>query len=321
MSHEHWNSCNVLQITHGIARKSSFQVGLTMMEKLNQVFLFQSHFVSTQVVREYGNIRRATAEMGNFLFLYHNRYDKAPPGLQGHELYLFSNESLSKMNYPMTGPSFFPGHVAYPLLQFFRDNPDFDYYWLIEYDVRFAGDWRFFFDSFKDTKQDFLTCRIRRHADEPGWWWWWLHHPRKSIPLSERLSCFNPICRLSNASLSFLHQSLSDGWCGHNEVLFPTLLHHNGFTIMDIGGKGRFTPPSMKDKFYTTQFNSDGAPDCGTMRYRPSFWRVGQEKNKLYHPVKPLFFVIREKITGQKCQRWFPRRLARRISETFWPRL
>lgn len=291
------------------------------MERGNQVFLFLSHSVSAQVVREYGNIQRAIAGMGNSFFLYHDRCNEAPLGLPWHELYLFSNESLSNLNYPRIGPSFVPGHVGFPLLQFFRDHPDFDYYWVIEYDVRFSGDWHFLFDCFKDRKQDFLTCHIRRHADEPGWSWWSLQHPRKSIPLSERLRSFNPIYRLSKASLSFLHQSLSDGWCGHTEVLWPTLLHHNGFTIMDIGGKGRFTPPGMKDNFYTeSESNSDGALDCGTMRYRPSFLRVGEEKNKLYHPVKPLSFVTRDKINSQKCRRWLPERLARRIRDTFLPR-
>jgi hypothetical protein len=311
------------QINSGIALDSAFQVSFTMKDRSNQAFLFLSHSASTQVVREYGNIRRATTGMGNSFFLYHGRCNEAPPGLSRHELYLFSNESLSKLNYPMIGPSLTPGHVGFPLLQFFRDNPDFDYYWLIEYDVRFSGDWRFFFDSFRATKQDFLTCHIRAHADEPDWPWWSLHHPRKSIPLSERLRSFNPIYRVSKASLSFLHQSLSDGWCGHNEVLWPTLLHHNGFTIMDIGGKGRFTPPGVKDNFYTeSESTTHGILECGTMRYRPSFWRVGQEKNKLYHPIKHLSRVMREKINSQsqKCRRCLPVRLARRIRDTFLPR-
>jgi hypothetical protein len=229
-------------------------------------------------------------------------------------LYLFSNESLSKLNYRMIGPSVVPGHVGFPALQFFRDNPDFDYYWVIEYDVRFSGNWHFFFEFFRDAKQDFLACHLRDHADEPDWPWWSLHHPRKSIPLSQRLRCFNPIYRASNASLSFLDESLGDGWCGHNEVIWPTLLHHNGFTIMDIGGKGRFTPSGMEESFYTeSESTNNGALDSGTMRYRPSFWRVGREKNKLYHPVKPLSFVIREKINSQKCRRWLPGRLAKRI--------
>jgi len=270
------------------ALNSSFRVSLTTMDKSKQVFLFLSHSASAHVVREYENIQRAIAGMGNSFFLYHARCNEAPPGLPWNELYLFSNESLSKLNYPMIGPALVPGHVGFPSLQFFRDHPGFDHYWVIEYDVRFSGDWHFLFNCFKERQQDFLTCHIRRHADEPDWPWWSLHHPRKSIPLSERLRSFNPIYRLSKASLSFLHQCLSDGWCGHNEVLWPTLLHHNGFTIMDIGGKGRFTPASMKDNFYTeSESNSDGLLDCGTMRYRPSFPRVGEEKNKLYHPVKP----------------------------------
>lgn len=289
------------------------------MERSKQAFLFLCHSASRQVIKEYRSIRRAIAGMGKSFFVYHNRSTEIPPSLLGDELYLFSNESLSKLNYPRIGPSFLPGHVGFVLMQFSRDNPGFDYYWRIEYDVRFSGDWHFFFEALHDREHDFLTCHIRYHADEPDWPWWSLHHPIKSIPFSERLRSFNPICRLSNASLSLLHQSLSDGWCGHEEVLWPTLLYHNSFTILDIGGKGRFTPQGMKDMFYTeSKPNTAGTLETGTMRYRPSFWRVGHERNKLYHPIKPTFFVMREKL---RHRRWrLPRRLGRRIWDAFLPR-
>ena len=89
---------------------------------------------------------------------------------------------------------------------------------------------------------------------------------------------------------------------GHNELVWPMLLHHNPFTITEIGGKGRFTPPGIKDSFCTeSESTSNGALERRTMRYR-RLWRVGQEKNKLYHPVKPLSFVMREKIDSRKCQ-------------------
>jgi hypothetical protein len=192
------------------------------------------------------------------------------------------------------------------VLQFFRDNPEFDYYWAIEYDVRFSGDWFFFFDSFKEANHDFFACHLRYHADEPDWPRWSLDHPRHSIALGERLRCFNPMFRLSNRALSFLHVSLLDGWRGHNEVLFPTLLHHNGFAIADMGGNGQFTPPEVRENFYTeSEATSIGLLDSGTMRYRPSFLRVGPEKNKLYHPVKPLSSTIRQTI-GRQCHRWLP---------------
>lgn len=131
-------------------------------------------------------------------------------------------------------------------------------------DVRFSGDWFFFFDSFREANYDFLACHLRDYIDEPDWPRWSLDHPRKSIALREQLRCFNPIFRLSNAALSFLHQSLLHGWCGHNEVLFATLLNHNGFAIADIGGKGRFTPPDVRENFYTeSEPNSIGLLDTG----------------------------------------------------------
>jgi hypothetical protein len=71
-----------------------------------------------------------------------------------------------------------------------------------------------------------------------------------------------------------------------------------------MGGKGRFRPSDLKENFYTeSEGNSIGLLDSGTMKYRPSFVTVGREKNKLYHPVKPLSSKLREKISCQ-CHRW-----------------
>jgi hypothetical protein len=73
-----------------------------------------------------------------------------------------------------------------------------------------------------------------------------------------------------------------------------------------MGGKGRFGPSDLRENFYTeSEANSIGLLDSGTMKYRPSFVTVGREKNKLYHPVKPLSSTLREKISRQ-CHRWLP---------------
>jgi hypothetical protein len=39
----------------------------------------------------------------------------------------------------MIGPTLVPGHVGFPVLHFVCDYRDFDYYWAIEYDVRFLA--------------------------------------------------------------------------------------------------------------------------------------------------------------------------------------
>jgi hypothetical protein len=176
----------------------------------------------------------------------------------------------------MLGEKLVPGNAHFPLLQFYREFPGYHYYWLIEHDVRFSGDWRLFFYELRECDADFLTCHVRNYENAPNWDWWQLDHPEHNIKRPDMLASFNPIYRISNRSLSFLHQKLIEGWKGHNEVLFPTLLCRHGFKILDMGGQGIYTPQHWKDKFYTAE----------TLKYRPVFKRPGNMKNLLYHPVK-----------------------------------
>jgi hypothetical protein len=254
------------------------------MNKKRQAFLFLCHLSTGTIMKEFENIRRSTEHLGKAFFLYDETGKSIPDKINKLSPYLFSNESLSQLCYPTTGEDILPGHAHFPLFQFFRDNPDYDYYWVIEYDVRFSGEWRLFFDSFLKTNADFLTCHIRAYADELSWPWWELNHPRESIPLNARLASFNPIYRISNAALLFLHQAFQSGWRGHYEVALPTLLHNNGLTIRDISDSDKYAAPDINNKFYSK----------GTFRYRPEFWRCGREKNKLYHPVKPLAQALKD---------------------------
>ncbi|HUN55443.1 MAG TPA: radical SAM protein [Smithella sp.] len=267
------------------------------MKNIMQVFLFLSHLSSDEIIKEFKNIRRSIESMsenagentGQAFFLYDATRKIVPDGINKLSPYLYSDECLSSLGYPTIGRTIIPGHAHFPLFKFFLDKPDYDYYWVIEYDVRFAGDWRLFFDSFIKTNADFLSCHIRSNSDEPFWPWWKLNHPREYIPLKDRLRSFNPIYRLSNPALSFLHTAFKNGWCGHHEVAIPTLLQHHGFTIRELSGESRYTVSGMENKFYSnSESNPGGMLSCKTMRYRPAFWRWGRESNKLYHPVKPL---------------------------------
>jgi hypothetical protein len=268
-----------------------------MMNKTKQAFLFLSHLSSGTIIKEFKNICRSTELIGDAFFLYDATRNIIPDKINKLSPYLYSDECLSGLCYPTIGQDIIPGHAHFPLFQFFLDKPDYDYYWGIEYDVRFSGEWRLFFDSFLGTNADFLTCHIQSYADEPCWPWWELHHPRESIPLHERLRSFNPIYRISNVALSFLHPAFRSGWSGHHEVALATLLHHNGLTIQDISGGGQYTVPGMENKFYSTSTsNRRGDLSGGTMRYRPAFWRYGHKNNKLYHPVKPLIKALNDNI-------------------------
>lgn len=93
---------------------------------------------------------------------------------------------------------------------------------------------------------------------------------------------------MSNRALALIDEKQRDGWRGFIEVLFPTLLHTSGYTMLDFGGDGKFVPAGRKNVSYTSGSTKDGHlnPFC-SIRWRPSRARGGLRKNTLYHPVKP----------------------------------
>ena len=265
------------------------------MDNKKPVFLFQSHILSRKTLGEFKKIRKAAEGMGDAWFLYHARSEGTPKPLRKCNAHIFTDESLNSLGYPRIGTPLIPGHAHFPLLQFRLAHPEYSNYWVIEYDVRYSGKWSAFFRFFSENSADFLTCNIRTQSEEPGWHWWKLEHPSASIPLASRLRSFNTIYRLSPRAIDFLHQSHLNGWRGHHEVFIPTLLFQNGFSVTEIGGNGSFTPIENHDRFYPGTHNDRaGRIGSGTMRYRPAFWKTGRRKDSLYHPVKPLSFVLRE---------------------------
>jgi hypothetical protein len=180
-------------------------------------------------------------------------------------------------------------HSHFPVLDFFLSHRDYDYYWFVEFDVRYSGDWGSFFEIFSPFTHDFIASHIRRYDEEPLWHWWGtLRHPVKTIGQGNCLRSFNVIFRISNRGLVFIDREQRDGWEGFNEVSLPTLLHNGGYRILDFGGDGDFTLPQLKNRTYTSHGLKDGwlNPFC-TMRWRPSRVRAGLRKNKLYHSIKP----------------------------------
>ena len=133
-----------------------------MSNKAKIAFLFLCHTFHPEIILEYNKILEATQEIGDTYLLFHlNDIDPAPKLLE-YNPYFFSDESIARLNYPKFRETLIPGSTHFPLLQFFHDHTEYDYYWQIEYDVRFSGDWRYFFDSVSDWEEDFLSCHIRR---------------------------------------------------------------------------------------------------------------------------------------------------------------
>lgn len=252
------------------------------------VFLILTHILDDKVLNSYRKLSKDMANEAQVHLLFHARNNKTlslPPDISLHS---FRDPDLATIGFPLYRKTMVPGSTHYPLMLFARSNPQYEHYWIIEYDVFFSGDWKDFFYPFKKNKADFLTSHIRRFEEEPDWIWWQLTHPNQHIPQSERLRSFNPIYRISASALASIDQAHQSGWAGHYEVLVPTLLQADGFCLNDFGGKGTFAQDGDHDRYYIDDDSSDlqGGLRRGTMRYRPKFYFPGWHKNKLYHPVK-----------------------------------
>ena len=210
-------------------------------------------------------------------FAYHQQGDVLPVSLQNIEnLFVFTSDVLKELGYtPIERGKLVPGSNHFPLLKFYKENQGYDYYWLVEDDVRFSGEWKDFFGSFASCTSDFLASVIETKAENPTWYWWTSLKTGNEVIAEEKLlKSFNPIYRLSSQALVCIDAQLRIGWMGHYEVLLPTLLYNKGFLLEDFGGEGTFVRPENNAKFY----------DDTSMRIAPVL--PDDRKNYLFHPVK-----------------------------------
>lgn len=215
--------------------------------------------------------------MADVYFAYHQQGDVLPVSLHSVDnLFVFTSGVLNELGYtPIEKGKLVPGSNHFPLLKFYKENQGYDYYWLVEDDVRFSGDWKDFFDSFASCTSDFLSSVIETKAENPTWYWWTSLKTGNEVIAEEKLlKSFNPIYRLSSQALVCIDAHLRIGWMGHHEVLLPTLLYNKGFLVEDFGGEGAFVCPENKAKFYNDT----------SMRIAPVL--PDDRKNYLFHPVK-----------------------------------
>lgn len=184
------------------------------------------------------------------------------------------------------------GNNDLPVLDFFRLHPGHDHYWIVEYDVRWSGDWGELFAELAASPADLLAANIEPYANNPDWTWWaTMGHQGRQLPESYRLKAFLPFCRLSRAALHAIDSGYGAGVVGHYEATWPSLCQMAQLRVEDIGGQGSFTPPARRGRFYT---NTPAALDMspGSFVFRPAITEgdlrrmaIGRPP-MLWHPVK-----------------------------------
>lgn len=244
---------------------------------MKQAVLYLTNKSNEWTLSAFHALEQSLQGKADVYFAYHQQGDVLPVSLQNIEnLFVFTSDVLNELGYtPIEKGKLVPGSNHFPLLKFYKENQGYDYYWLVEDDVRFSSEWKDFFGSFASCTSDFLSSVIETKAENPTWYWWTSLKTGNEVIAEEKLlKSFNPIYRLSRQALACIDAYLRIGWMGHYEVLLPTLLYNKGFLLEDFGGERTFVRPENNAKFY------DDTP----MRIAPVL--PDDRKNYLFHPVK-----------------------------------
>lgn len=258
---------------------------------MKEVILLSTHFVNNFILDNYISLREQLDENKYDVILLVNLEKEflsyVPKTIK---VYRTDSDSINQLGYNPIEETLLPGSCHFPVLRFFLDNPNYKFYWFVEYDVVFTGNWATLMDDCDRNllDYDFLSCQMEKFDYEKNRIWpWWYRSNYLPYDLNDCVKAFNPICRYSEKALAYLDSFQKKGFSAHSEVLISTSLYHAGYKIGDFGGHGEFVPQGYERKFYIPDKKDING---GTMRYRPVYTMDEILKlnlpNKLFHPLK-----------------------------------
>ena len=168
----------------------------------------------------------------------------------------------------------------------------YEYIWIMENDVDYAGNWGDFFRGKMESRADLIGTWICARWPEDDWHHWsWFHTPPE-VSFAHHTRSMLCIARFSRRLLLLYMDAVwNELWQGHPEALFPTIARHNGLTVSDLGA-GEFCPEQWRGKSYHYPWVEGWAK--ATFLHAPTVQSVYfheeptrfREPNLLYHPVK-----------------------------------
>lgn len=102
---------------------------MTMSNKT--AIMFVTHIFNEEIECQINKLRTETEELASLYVVY--QVDKIKPELPDDvRQYGFTIGSLNKLGYTSWGCTIMDGNFHFVLLDFYRQHPEYDYYWLIE---------------------------------------------------------------------------------------------------------------------------------------------------------------------------------------------
>lgn len=255
-----------------------------------QCVLLFAHYLNDKVLEHLRALQNDCAGKYDVWLVYDNTGRDFQPSLlpEDSRVFLFDLEMVTARYYMKSCGELgriLDGNCSFPVMEFYRAHPDYEHYWRVEYDVRFHGNWADLFDYFADNGADLLTTTLYRYAVRPEWRWWESLKKPWYVRRVDRIRGFLPIARHSARAFNLLLRKYGKRWHGHDEVAVPTLLHHYGLRLEDMGGEGEFVDPENRGRFYFNTPDKQGLVP-GTMVCPPELPEMPMVPGKLYHAIK-----------------------------------
>lgn len=120
-----------------------------------------------------------------------------------------------------------------------KARPEYDLYLKIEEDVLCTGDLVRAFNLLIETARGtaLTASYILPYARNPDWMWWNTLQAPAHVDFdmeTQAMRSFFPLMAASKDFLQAYESFLTQGWCGHYEVLMPTFAKLHGFSTADL---------------------------------------------------------------------------------------
>lgn len=210
--------------------------------------------------------------------------------------FVFGPDAVDRLGYPVKGAArpfkLIPGNCDLVHVMARKALPQYVQYWSAEDDVDYSGDVYDVFAGLNHREGDLLAAHLAHGTDS----WTYasmLHSPKGPMTAAQSWLVFLTFFRISGAALDTIDRYYRDGWSGHSENMWATILKDAGMSVIDFGGDGQYVAEEDRNVRYYGLPN-DGFDKHGSFGTKTIRLRVGSRQNVLWHPIKPFKAWVRQ---------------------------
>lgn len=222
---------------------------------VRQVILLKTYLWSPEIEEYALKLLIETNDCGSdFFILLHDEKGEVGKQISSHELQLrtlpFTSNEIKKIYETDYIDLYFRSHLIH--FWFFKRYPRYEYYWILEYDTRIAGNSRIFWNY--SGQENFISPT--GVFDYPKGSMFYVHYENNKKDIkrladhSENLFwTYVQFIRCSNSLLEYMDKKIIEGENGQDECITGTMVMMGGFNYANLDKyiKGKWYGSSTQD--------------------------------------------------------------------------